>query len=83
MAEPLVFESVSYWSSGDESAFFSWLDSIGAVSSYRGEGTRLLVELSDAPLTAADHEELLALHRRYGVDERQLQGLIVCSAGDL
>ena len=67
----LVATSVIYFSAGDEDSFFGWLDRIACVSSYKGEGRSLYIELSRKPRTAELHE-LMGLFERYKVTRRQL-----------
>jgi hypothetical protein len=55
-----------YWSAGDESAFFGWLQSIPGVVSVRGEGRELHIKLRSKRLSATALRELLALYTRYG-----------------
>ena len=75
MADPvatLEFTSVGYWSPGDETSFFAWLDRIDCVSSYRGASRTLFVDLKTDQPSEDDLRELIGLHQRYKIDMRQL-----------
>ena len=69
-ARPLVATSVTYFSEGDEAAFFDWLDRIGCVGTVWGAGHDLFIPL--ARPSNLELRELLALFHRYNVDMRQL-----------
>jgi hypothetical protein len=71
----LVLESARFFSDGDERALFEWLERLPSVAHVRGEGTRILVELTEAGVTDSDLRELLALWHRYAGDMRQLRQL--------
>ena len=61
-----------YFSSGDEDAFFRWLESIPGVIRVRGVGRELLIELRSVRISAEALRELIALYRRYGGQLRDL-----------
>lgn len=70
-AETLIADRVRYFDRGDEAAFFGWLDRMGVVAGYEGLGDGLHIRLSRQP-TDDDLRELIAFHKRYGIDMRQL-----------
>ena len=57
---------MSYWSPGDETAFFHWLQSIPGVTSVRGVGRELQISLRSSRLSSTALRELIALYWRYG-----------------
>ena len=63
---------MQYFSPGDESAFFEWLQSIPGVVSVRGVGSELHVTVRSRRLSAPALRELLALYQRYGGDMNEL-----------
>jgi hypothetical protein len=68
LGEPLlVLRAVTYWSRADENAFFRWLDELGIVASYRGQGMDLLVSLHPERMTDEAVSELVALLQRYQI----------------
>jgi hypothetical protein len=71
----LVAESVKYYSTGDEQAFFAWLNAIPCVVSADGKGTALTISLSRPPIDE-ELREFIALFHRYRVDMRQLAGFL-------
>ena len=70
-AETLIADRVRYFAPGDEAAFFGWLDRMGVVAEYEGLGDGLHIRLSRQP-TDDELRELIAFHKRYGIDMRQL-----------
>jgi hypothetical protein len=72
----LVADSVKFYSQGDERAFFSWLRRIKRISSVRGVGPKLLMDIDPRGLADADLREIIGLFHRYGVDKRQLGVLL-------
>jgi len=56
-----------YWSQGDESAFFRWLESIPGVKGVKGQGLELIVTLRSSRISSLALRELIALHTRYNL----------------
>jgi len=54
-----------YFSAGDETAFFSWLQAISGVVAVQGYGRELHIRLRSKRLSAQSLRELLALYQRY------------------
>jgi hypothetical protein len=61
-----------YYSPGDETAFFAWLQAISGVLQVRGDGRELHIALRSKRLSAPALRELLALYQRYGGNMREL-----------
>ena len=61
-----------YWSNGDESAFFQWLESIPGVKSLKGQRQELIVTLQSSRISSVALRELIALHKRYNLPMRSL-----------
>jgi hypothetical protein len=62
-----------YFSDGDETAFFTWLERIPGVISVKGEHPdKLTVQIDDSKFTDETLRELIAVHHRYGVTMRDL-----------
>jgi hypothetical protein len=76
-AEPIKIEarSVLYFSQGDESAFFQWLNDIPCVTTIEGRGDVLNIWVDCELLDDESRRELFALFRRYSVDMGQLARL--------
>lgn len=68
----LTAKEVTYFSQGDEEAFFAWLNRIGAVSGARGVGNELLITIKDATISDPDLRELIGLFHRYNIEKKQL-----------
>jgi hypothetical protein len=66
----LIASEVVYFSPHDEDAFFAWLKGIGCVDEVRGVGRDLHINVR--PPTDTELRELIALFRRYDVEQRQL-----------
>jgi hypothetical protein len=68
----LKLTAVRYYSTGDERAFFEWLDRIPCVTSVEGRASTLY--LSSYRLTADEDviTELLSLYHRYDIDMSEL-----------
>ena len=63
---------VRFFHTGDERAYFEWLERIPCVASFAGDGPDgLQVHLKRQP-SQDDLRQLLALCHRWGVDMRQL-----------
>lgn len=65
-----------YGSPRDESAFFTWLQSIPGVLSVRGCGKELHIRLRSRGLSRPSLLEFLALYRRYGGNIQELVPLV-------
>lgn len=63
---------LSYYSQGDEAAFFSWLKSIPEVSSATGIGPKLHIEFPDNAVSDASLRELIAIYSRYCGNKKEL-----------
>ena len=66
MATLVWHAPMQYRSTGDERAFFGWLQSIPGVVSVRGEGRELHIGLRSKRVSSSALRELLALYARYG-----------------
>lgn len=69
----IIANPLQYYSHGDESAFFSWLQSISCVKSFRGLGGSLIIELDMAKIDREGLCELIALFFRFGNDMKEFQ----------
>lgn len=63
---------LSYYSQGDEAAFFSWLKSVPEVSSATGVGRELHIEFSNNAVSDASIRELIAIYSRYSGNMKEL-----------
>lgn len=63
---------MSYWSPGDEAAFFAWIQAITGVTGVRGVGRELHISLRSKRLSSNALREFIALYKRYGGDFREL-----------
>jgi hypothetical protein len=63
---------VVFFSQGDETAFFSWLESLPFVEQIEGRGRTLFIKINSTAIDEDGLRELLALFRRYGVNMAQL-----------
>jgi hypothetical protein len=63
---------VRFFSQGDESAFFAWLNKLPFVDRCEGRGRTLYIHVNYAAVDEDGLREMLALFRRYGVGLRQL-----------
>jgi len=62
--QTLILKGPTYWSPGDEKAFFAWLRSISCVASVTGHLKDLHIQLKRPPGKGC-RRELDALVRRY------------------
>ncbi|AOT08746.1 hypothetical protein [Pseudoalteromonas luteoviolacea] len=69
----LICDSVSYFSQGDETAFFNWLNSIESVVKVEGFGTELEVTVSSNNISDEELREFIAIFTRYDVELKQLR----------
>jgi hypothetical protein len=67
---------MTYWSDGDEHAFFTWLQSIAGVTSVEGRGASLRIHLRSRRLSRTAQRELVAIYKRYGGDLRELESFV-------
>ena len=67
----ITVKGPTYFSQGDENAFFNWLRTIKCVEGVGGEGWDLHITLARPPGNA-DLRELIALFFRFGVNMRSL-----------
>jgi len=65
MAELIWTAPMQYYSSGDEAAFFGWLQSISGIIGVCGQGRELIIQLKSKRLSQSALRELLALYCRY------------------
>lgn len=63
----LRIEGPTFYSSGDESNFFSWIESLDCIHSIRGEEQVLIVEVGVVSGDAL--RELLAIYARYDLTD--------------
>lgn len=68
----LICKRVTYYSDGDEKAFFEWLMSIGCIKELSGVGDELHLHIPRRRISNADLRELLAISERYEIDMKQL-----------
>jgi hypothetical protein len=61
-----------YYSSGDERAFFEWVQRISCVAKVEGSGSELRIHVRRRRISDTCLRELLALFHRYGVSMQQL-----------
>lgn len=69
----LRLEGPAYFSQGDESAFFAWIESVPAVTRVYGIGTDLIVELKSSDIDDESLRELISLFQRYQIDMTMLR----------
>ena len=69
----LVCKEVNFYSTFDDDAFFEWLKKISCVSSVKGFGEELYINVDKSKITEIDLREILALFYRYDVDMKQLE----------
>ncbi len=55
-----------FYSPGDESAFFAWLESIAGVTRVEGSGSTLRIHFRSKRLSKTALRELAAIYKRYG-----------------
>jgi hypothetical protein len=68
----LKAKGVYFYSDNDESAFFSWLDKIGCIESYRGQGDVLYINIVMKKLDDIFLREIIAIFNRYQIEMSQL-----------
>jgi hypothetical protein len=70
----LIVRGPTYYSQGDETAFFTWLKSIRCVAGITGRLRHLHIELKRTP-SNADLRELVGLLHRYRMNMKPLAKL--------
>lgn len=68
----LIVEGPTYYSPGDEAAFFEWLRKIPSIQSVGGRLRDVHIETVPDALPDDDLRELIGILRRYGMDMRGL-----------
>lgn len=68
----LVVQGPTYYSPGDEAAFFAWLEGIPSVGAVGGRLRDLHIEIVSEQLPDDDLRELIGLLHRYGMDMKGL-----------
>ena len=58
---------VRFFSQGDETALFAWLDKLPFVERYEGRGPTLYISVDPTAVDEDGLREMLALFRRYGI----------------
>ena len=69
----LVCKRIDFYSAFDEDVFFEWLKKIPCVSTVRGFGEELYIDIDKSKFTEMHLREMLALFYRYDIDMRQLE----------
>jgi hypothetical protein len=67
----LIVEGPTYYSQGDEAAFFAWLQAISCISDIVGQSTGLRIQLKRTP-SKSDLRELIGLLYRYNMNMKPL-----------
>jgi hypothetical protein len=75
VSKSLVLRGPTFWSEGDEKAFFDWLQSVSCVASVEGRLRDLNIRLKRKP-SAANVRELEAIVRRYRMNAKSLQEFV-------
>jgi hypothetical protein len=68
----LIADEITYYSQGDEEAFFTWLKGIACVSDVQGKGRHLHITIDDARVGPAELRELIGIFHRYKIQKKQL-----------
>lgn len=71
----LSCKKVSFLSAGDESNFFSRIESLNGVSKMYGEGFSIVIETEDS-IEDSSLKELIATFYRYQIDMSQLKSFM-------
>lgn len=69
----LAASRTTFFSPGDENAFFLWLRTIECVGPYYGDGPDLLIPVESKVVNDESLRELLALFWRYNINMGQLK----------
>lgn len=68
----LIAKRITYYSQGDEAAFFNWIASITCIDAIEGMGDELHLHFRQRRVSDKNLRELIGLFHRYGVSMRQL-----------
>lgn len=68
----LTAKRVTFYSHGDEVAFFHWIANIACVDAVEGVGEELLLHIRRRRISDENLRELIGLFHRYRVSMRQL-----------
>ncbi|MBS0278857.1 MAG: hypothetical protein JSR81_14640 [Proteobacteria bacterium] len=71
----IIIQERTYYSPGDENAFFGWLENLKCVSTVKGAPDGLHVKLRRRP-SESDLREMIGLLYRYGLDMKPLAALV-------
>ena len=69
----LICKKIIFYSAFDDDAFFEWLKKISCVSSVKGFGEELHINIDKSKLVEENLREILALFFRYNIDMEQLK----------
>lgn len=69
----LEAKEITFFSPGDEAAFFGWLKQLPCVEKVEGRGRTLYVSVDKSGIDEDGLRELLALFLRFGVSMSQLR----------
>lgn len=76
MDKILILTPMKFYSQEDEELFFTWLDKIKCIKSYKGIGRELHVVVESAPFTFNDYKNLNGIFKRYKIkNPEQLKNL--------
>jgi hypothetical protein len=73
--ENLVVRGPTFYSPGDEQAFFTWLKRMRAVAGVSNRGRDLQIQLRAGKISPDELREFRALFHRYGLDTTDLGAL--------
>lgn len=69
----LICKEVSFYSEGDETAFFEWLKNIDAIKDIKGVGNEIQLEIDNEVIEDESLRELIAIFTRYTIELNQLK----------
>lgn len=69
----LTCKRVKFYAPKDEDAFFEWIKKIECITSFVGEGDKILLMVADASISEEQLCDIIALFRRYKIDKKQLE----------
>jgi hypothetical protein len=72
----LIASSVRFYSSLDESIFFYSLKNNNLVSSFRGDGNKIIIECANEKPSTEEFLSIYALFKRYRINLRQIKSLV-------
>jgi hypothetical protein len=67
----LIATPLRFYSHNDEGLFFCWLRQIACIEKSEGVGRELRLSISSNTISEADLLELMALYRRYNLENRK------------